>query len=122
VLLGLAVGALALDRNRLRVARGGLWLLALVLTAGAGIGVYHAGIEWGWWQGPVSCSGGGLSAPSGDILSALKRSSVVPCNEAALRILGISLAGYNTLIAGALALVAITAARLPAYGSSSVSQ
>ncbi|MDO8533360.1 MAG: disulfide bond formation protein B [Xanthobacteraceae bacterium] len=118
----LILGFLARHWRYSNMARAGLLVMALLLAFNAGLGVYHAGIEWDWWQGPVSCSGGGSSAPSGDILSALKRSSVVPCNEAPWRFLGLSFAGYNTLIAGALALVAIAAARLPAYGSSSVSQ
>jgi disulfide bond formation protein DsbB len=109
--LGLAIGVLALKASRLRLARGGLGLIALVLAVGAGIGVYHAGIEWSWWQGPASCAGGGLTAPAADILTALKQSSVVRCDEAPWRFLGLSLAGNNALIAGGLALVAIAAAR-----------
>ncbi len=120
--LGLAVGVLALKASRLRLARGGLGLIALVLAVGAGLGAYHAGIEWGWWPGPASCAGSGPSAPVSDILTALKHGRVVRCDEAPWRFLGLSLAGYNALIAGGLALVAIAAARLPAYGSSSVSQ
>jgi disulfide bond formation protein DsbB len=118
----LALGFLARDPRHANMARAGLLVLAILLALNAGLGVYHAGIEWGWWQGPTSCSGGGSSAPAGDILSALRRTRVVPCNVASWRFLGISLAGYNALIAGALAFVAIAAARVPAYGSSSVSQ
>ena len=118
----LALGFLARDSRHANMARAGLLLMAALLAFNAELGIYHAGIEWGWWQGPVSCSGGGSSTPSGDILSALKRGRVVPCNEAPWRFLGISFAGYNALIASALALAAFAAARLPAYGSSSVSQ
>ena len=37
----------------------------LALFATAGVGVYHAGVEQHWWQGPQACSGrvpAGLSA------------------------------------------------------------
>jgi disulfide bond formation protein DsbB len=37
----------------------------------------------------------------------------VPCNEAAWRFLGLSLAGYNALIASALAALAFSAALIP---------
>jgi disulfide bond formation protein DsbB len=108
--LGLVVGSLARDRSRTGIARVGLAVLALILLAGAGYGVYHAGVEWGYWEGPTSCAGG-APARSGDILSSLKGTQrVVSCSEAAWRFLGISLAGYNVLIAGALSLLAFAAA------------
>jgi disulfide bond formation protein DsbB len=108
--LGLVVGWLALAPSRAAFARIGFAFLGLVMLVGAGYGVYHAGIEWGFWQGPASCAGGGRVG-SGDILSQLRSTvRVVPCNEAAWRFLGISLAGYNVLIAGALAALAFWAA------------
>ena len=35
-----------------------LALVALAFLINAGVGVYHSGIEWKWWEGPASCSGG----------------------------------------------------------------
>jgi disulfide bond formation protein DsbB len=85
-------------------------LLGVIFLIGAGYGVYHAGIEWGFWQGPAACAGGG-PVNTGDILSTLKGTQrVVSCSDAAWRFMGISLAGYNTLIAGALSLLAFGAA------------
>jgi disulfide bond formation protein DsbB len=108
--LGLIVAWLALDPRKTGLARIGLALLGLVLLISVGYGVYHAGIEWNFWQGPAACAAG-APAPSGDILSSLKGARrVVPCNEAAWRFLGISLAGYNVLIAGALSTIAFAAA------------
>jgi disulfide bond formation protein DsbB len=109
--LGLVVGWLALGAGRSALARAGLALLAAVLLVGAGYGVYHSGIEWGFWQGPAACAGGAPAPSAGNILSSLKETQrVVPCNEAAWRFLGISLAGYNVLIAAALAALALWAA------------
>jgi disulfide bond formation protein DsbB len=108
--LALLVGWIALDARRERMTRLGLALLGLVLLTGAGYGVYHAGIEWGFWQGPAACAVGGPVRPD-DILSSLKGTQrVISCSEAAWRFLGISLAGYNALIAGALSLLAFAAA------------
>ena len=108
--LGLAIGWLARDRSRAPLARLGLALLGLILLIGAGYGVYHAGVEWGFWQGPTACAGA-TSAPAGSILSSLKSTQrIVSCTEAAWRFLGISLAGYNVLIAGTLSLLAFAAA------------
>ena len=35
------------------------WLLALVFLTSVGVAGYHAGVEWKFWPGPASCSGGG---------------------------------------------------------------
>ena len=41
----------------------GLALLALATLGNAGLGTYHAGVEWGFWQGPTDCTGPvGISA------------------------------------------------------------
>jgi disulfide bond formation protein DsbB len=77
-----------------------------------GMGVYHAGVEWSFWQGPTSCAAGAPStAPIGNILEAIRNVRVVPCNEAAWRLFGISLAGYNALISAFAAIVAFAGAR-----------
>jgi disulfide bond formation protein DsbB len=103
--LALAVAALA---KNVSVTRAGFVLLAIVLAAGCGLAIYHAGIEWKWWAGPQDCSGS-LDALSrgGSILDQLKETRVVRCDEAAWRFLGISLAGYNALIAAALTAFAL---------------
>lgn len=104
--LGFAVGLLARAPSRAPLARIGLAILGVVMLVGAGYGVYHSGVEWGFWEGPTACAAGAPGAAS-DILSSLKSANrVVPCNEAAWRFLGLSLAGYNALIAGALAALA----------------
>ena len=61
------------------------------------------------WKGPESCTG--TLRPPGDILSSLRNSQFVPCDRAAWTFLGISLAGYNALIAGGLAVLAFVGTR-----------
>mgnify|MGYP002653508746 CR=1 FL=1 len=89
-----------------------LGLAALGLLYGAGLSVYHAGAEWSLWAGPTDCGGGAGANPSdvGDFLNALQSTRVADCSTAAWRLAGISLAGWNALIAFALASVAGTAA------------
>lgn len=105
VALVTAVGAsLGAPGWRLRM---GFALLAAAMLVGAGLGVYHAGIEWKFWQGPTECSG--ALPPLGgniDLLKQVQTTSVVRCDEAAWRLFGLSLAGYNVLISGGLALIA----------------
>ncbi|MGD9839917.1 MAG: disulfide bond formation protein B [Afipia sp.] len=91
--------------RRLLVA--GLAILALALLANAGLGVYHAGVEWGFWQGPTDCSGPIVDFGStGNLLDGLNKVKVIRCDEVQWRFLGLSLAGYNVLISLALAAVA----------------
>ena len=97
------------------LARIALGLAALALLYGAGIGVYHAGAEWGFWPGPTDCGGGTGTNPGdvGDFLNALQTTNVVDCSVAALRVLGVSLAGWNAVVALLLAALAGTAALRP---------
>jgi disulfide bond formation protein DsbB len=57
----------------------------------------------------------------GRLIDQLQSIRVVRCDEAAWRLFGVSLAGYNVVISGALACVALWGLRA-VYGSSSVSQ
>ncbi|PXW65338.1 disulfide bond formation protein B [Methylobacterium sp. B4] len=95
-----------------RPARFLLGLVALVLLYGAGLGAYHAGAEWGFWPGPSDCGGGLGAGPAdvGDFLKSLDSVRPVDCTAAAWRFLGISLAGWNALIAAVLGLLAAAAA------------
>jgi disulfide bond formation protein DsbB len=95
-----------------RWCRIGLGLLALIFVVSAGLGAYHAGVEWGFWAGPTDCGGSSASGPGnvGDFLNQLEGTRVVSCTEAAWRFLGLSLAGWNVLISLALAAFAALAA------------
>jgi disulfide bond formation protein DsbB len=83
--------------------------LALMMLYNAGLGSYHAGIEWKFWPGPAECSGGGadFGAAGGGLLNQLQQGvSVIRCDQAAWRLFGISLPGWNVLVSGALAALA----------------
>ncbi len=101
-------------------ASGRRWIGAVILAAlaagflyNAGLGVYHSGVEWRWWEGPQACAGGagGLATNPADLLASLDQAQVVRCDEAALRIFGLSLAGYS-------AIFSLMLAGLAAYGVS----
>jgi disulfide bond formation protein DsbB len=99
VLAGLSL--MALDA---RMQAHALKILGLLMLGSAIFGAYHAGIEWKFWPGPSTCTGtGGLTTGLPDLTK-----PVVMCDDAALRILGISLAGWNALISAALAAVAFS--------------
>jgi disulfide bond formation protein DsbB len=91
-----------------------LGAVCLGLLYNAGIGVYHAGAEWHLWKGPQTCSGDAIQL-TGSLAERLKHNSPVRCDEAALRIFGISLAGYSALISfglAAIGAIALTRSRI----------
>jgi disulfide bond formation protein DsbB len=105
--LGLAV-AFAASRGAPRpLLLAGLALLALAALANAWLGGYHAGVEWGLWQGPTDCTGpvGNLGS-AGTLLERLDTVKVIRCDEVQWRFLGLSLAGYNVLISLLMAAIA----------------
>ena len=84
----------------------GFAALAMAALANAGLGAYHAGVEWKFWQGPTDCTGPMLDLGGGSLLESIKTVKVIRCDEVQWRFLGLSLAGYNVLISLALAALA----------------
>lgn len=68
------------------------------------IGLFHAGVEYGWWEGLTSCSTTPASGGAGDILEQIMAAPITRCDVAPWSLLGISMAGYNGLLSGASAL------------------
>ena len=104
----LAIGAsAAMSAGRQGLAAALIGLAGLGLLANAGLGLYHAGVEWQWWAGPSSCTGGApLATDASDLLKSLQTQNVVRCDQPALKILGLSLAAWNIPIGLGLAAVA----------------
>ncbi len=76
------------------------------LFATAGIGVYHVGVEQHLWPGPQSCSGdipSGLSAAQ--LKAYLLAARMVRCDQPAWTLFGVSMAGWNVVFSGGLALL-----------------
>ena len=94
--------------GRVRVAQVILGLLGLAMVINMGIAIFHAGVEWRLWEGPTACTGAPVM--TGNVLGALKGARVPRCDEAAWRLFGLSMAGWNALIAAGLAVVTFTGA------------
>lgn len=116
--VGIPLMALAVLSSMLHwpawLTRGLLLAGGLLMAWSLYLGVKHAGVEWGWWEGPSDC--GLVSGPSGggSVLDSLN--AIVPpsCNEASLRVLGLSFAGWNavaSLVLGAIAFFGALARR-----------
>lgn len=100
----LALLAIKLPPRPLWIALAGLAILVSGL-----IGVFHAGVEYGWWEGITGCAT--LAATGGDPLAAVLDAPVIRCDQAPWSFLGISLAGWNALLSilAAMAIFALLA-------------
>ncbi|MBB3938986.1 disulfide bond formation protein DsbB [Novosphingobium fluoreni] len=97
----LALGFLAfVIPNRVLV-----WLAAVAIALAGLIGGFHAGVEYGWWQGVTACTASPFASGQ-DPLAAILAAPVIRCDVAPWSLFGISLAGWNFLfsIAAALAI------------------
>ena len=74
-----------------------------ILTSGL-IGLFHAGVEYGWWDGITSCAAILQTGSGESALDAIMNAPLVRCDEPAWTLLGISLAGFNFLISAAASL------------------
>jgi disulfide bond formation protein DsbB len=101
-------------QNNPKLLRYGLALLGLIMLASCIFGIYHAGVEWKFWQGPTTCTGGGDF--KGGLPDLTKKA--VMCDQPAIRILGLSLAGWNAIVSAVTSAIAFSKAQ----GSSSASQ
>jgi len=78
-------------------------LAALAVLVSGAIGVFHAGVEYHWWQGFTECT----STMTGPVtLESIMKAPIVRCDVAQWRLGGISLAGFNAVfsIGGAIAI------------------
>jgi disulfide bond formation protein DsbB len=85
----------------------GFVAIAAAMLWNTGFAIFHAGVEWKLWQGPIDCTGpinkiGSVTS----MMSQLQRISLVRCDEASWRFLGISLAGWDVPLSLGLAIVA----------------
>jgi disulfide bond formation protein DsbB len=99
-----------------KLQRLALILSAAIMLGSMIFGIYHAGVEWKFWQGPTTCTGGNLTGGLPDLTK-----KAVMCDQPAIIILGLSLAGWNAIISACTAWFAWSCAR-KGYGSNSASQ
>ena len=101
--LGIGVAAIFIP------ARIWPYLGALAAATTAGIGLYHTGVERDWWQGPTSCTGGGLDLTA-DLLSTAGPRLIL-CDQVSWELFTLSMASWNALFSAVLVLVWLAAAR-----------
>ena len=87
----------------------GLTVLAAIAIAISGvIGIFHAGVEYGLWEGLTTCS----TTQSGPIsLEQIMATPIIRCDVPQWQFLGISLAGFNAIFSLAAAALVLTLLR-----------
>ncbi len=70
---------------------------AILMAYGVLLGGFHAGVEWGFWEGPADCAVTVAAPTGGNLLEAIDTIKPPSCTEAALRVLGLSFAGWNVI-------------------------
>ena len=81
-------------------------LAALTIAVSGAIGVYHAGVELGIFEGLTTCTAT-ASGTGGDLLKEIMNAPLVRCDQVQFSFLGISMAGWNAILSlgGALAIL-----------------
>lgn len=104
-----AIGILAL------LVGGRFWayLGAVAAATTAGLGLFHSGVEQGWWDGLASCSGGSISGlsmaelldPSANVAAPIR------CDAIPWEMFGLSMASWNFVLSAGLMVIWLIAAR-----------
>jgi disulfide bond formation protein DsbB len=90
-------------------------LAALAIAVSGAIGVYHAGVELGIFEGFTTCTSTARAATTKELLDQLMKVPLVRCDQVQWAFLGISMAGWNAILslggATAIAWLALTGRR-----------
>ena len=98
-----------------RINRRALVIAAAVAIGISGlIGIYHAGVEYHWWEGMTACTAS-FTGSGDDVLAQIMNAPLVRCDVPQWTLFGISLAGFNAIfsLAGAVTILALMRHRRP---------
>ena len=68
------------------------------MLVSAGLGLFHAGVEQQWWEGPACSSSLKPGMSQADILGSLMNAPLIRCDAIAWQLFGLSMAGWNAVI------------------------
>jgi len=105
-LVAILLALLGIMFNQIRGAQLMIVAAALAIMTSGLIGGFHAGVEYGWWEGITSCST--TIDSGGDMLETIMNAPLIRCDVAPWSLFGISLAGFNFIfsVGGALIVLA----------------
>ena len=79
-------------------ARALTLLAALAIAVSGAIGVYHAGVELGIFEGFTTCTTTARALSTEELLKQLMKVPLVRCDQVQWSFLGISMAGWNAIV------------------------
>jgi disulfide bond formation protein DsbB len=94
VLAGLAFTAPAVAQR----SRTLTLLAAAAIAVSGAIGVYHAGVEAGIFDGITTCTAVSQGASTADLLKQISQAPLVRCDQVQFSFLGLSMAGWNAVL------------------------
>ena len=110
-----AIAAAALLARRTTASFALVLLAAAAIALSGLIGVYHAGVELGVFEGVTACTASASGGSPADLLKEIMKTPLVRCDQVQFAFLGISLAGWNAILsiggASAIAWLALTGRR-----------
>jgi len=92
----IALALLAILLRRSPLGKPLLALAGLAIFVSGAIGVFHAGVEYHWWEGFTQCTST-ISSGGGDMLARIMAAPIIRCDVAQWTLGGISLAGFNAI-------------------------
>lgn len=102
------IGVIALWRPALFLP----YLGALAALATGAVGIYHTGVERGWWQGPDTCTSGDISGLSAkELMDQILTAPLVQCDVVAWEFLSLSMATWNAILSFILVAIWLAAAQ-----------
>ena len=107
ILVAIAACLSPLNAPRTRVL---VLLAAAAIAVSGAIGAFHAGVEYGWWEGLTTCTTTGATSLD-DIMAV----PLVRCDQVQWSLGGVSLAGFNAIfsLGGALVIAALARRKAP---------
>ncbi len=109
LLAGLAfTGPAASERSRMLTL-----VAAFAIAVSGAIGVYHAGVELGIFEGLTTCTSMAGGATNAELLDSIMNAPLIRCDQVQWSLAGISLAGFNAIfsLGGALLIVLLARRR-----------
>jgi disulfide bond formation protein DsbB len=73
-------------------------LAALAIALSGAIGVYHAGVEAGIFEGFTTCTAMASGASTEELLHQITHAPIIRCDQVQFAFLGISMAGWNAIV------------------------
>jgi disulfide bond formation protein DsbB len=96
------IGAIALFVRMLgfrgRLLGWSILTIAAIFLCGAGLAIYHVGVEEHWWTSIAACGGQAVEALKfEDLMNNGGGKPLKPCDQVDWRLFGLSMAGYNAV-------------------------